>query len=70
MIPVGAICNDGTKNKAVGRGTCSKHGGVKDVIYEKVEVWTGGTGKYKEIYENSKRNKDSLKKKEAVKEAD
>lgn len=26
---VGAVCNDGTKSKATGRGACSNHGGVK-----------------------------------------
>ena len=31
---IGAICNDGTKSTATGRGACSHHGGVKEWIYE------------------------------------
>lgn len=26
---IGATCNDGTKSKSTGSGTCSSHGGVK-----------------------------------------
>lgn len=31
-IRVGAICNDGTRSSATGRGACSHHGGVRNWI--------------------------------------
>lgn len=31
---VGAICNDGWRSGARGRGACSHHGGVKEWIYQ------------------------------------
>jgi hypothetical protein len=30
---IGAICNDGTRSTATGRGACSHHGGVREWIY-------------------------------------
>lgn len=30
---IGAICNDGTRSNATGRGACSHHGGVREWIY-------------------------------------
>jgi hypothetical protein len=29
----GSICNDGTNSESVGRGTCSSHGGVRELRY-------------------------------------
>lgn len=31
---IGAICNDGWRSSATGRGACSHHGGVKHWLYE------------------------------------
>lgn len=31
---IGAICNDGSESKAIGRGACSHHGGVKRWLYK------------------------------------
>ena len=31
---VGAVCNDGTRSRATGRGACSHHGGVKYWLYK------------------------------------
>jgi outer membrane protein assembly factor BamD (BamD/ComL family) len=31
---VGAICNDGTRSYATGRGACSHHGGVREWLYD------------------------------------
>lgn len=33
---VGAICRDGWRSGATGRGACSHHGGVKEWIYKEV----------------------------------
>ena len=33
-VRVGAICKDGTKSYATGRGACSQHGGVSYWLYE------------------------------------
>ncbi len=30
---IGAVCKDGTRSKATGRGACSHHGGVDHWIY-------------------------------------
>lgn len=35
-VRVGAVCNDGTRSKATGRGACSHHGGVKYWLYKNV----------------------------------
>jgi len=43
---VGAICGDGTRSSAIGRGACSWHGGVAEWLYDSVRHQTGGTGKY------------------------
>ena len=32
-IRVGAVCNDGTRSDATGRGACSHHGGVAHWVY-------------------------------------
>jgi len=46
MERVGAICGDGTKSSATGRGACSWHGGVAEWLYEGKKNYVGGTGKY------------------------
>ncbi|MFH0761445.1 MAG: hypothetical protein V2A67_08075 [Bacteroidota bacterium] len=33
IVVIGAICKDGWKSNATGRGACSHHGGVKEWIY-------------------------------------
>lgn len=43
---VGAICNDGSRSSATGRGACSWHGGVAEWLYETVKHRVGGTGKH------------------------
>ena len=37
MVRTGAICKDGTRSKATGRGACSHHGGVARWITERNE---------------------------------
>tara|TARA_Y100000768_G_scaffold376411_1_gene348431 strand:+ start:980 stop:1510 length:531 start_codon:yes stop_codon:yes gene_type:complete len=32
---IGAICNDGTRSSATGRGACSWHGGVREWLYNR-----------------------------------
>lgn len=44
---VGAICNDGTRSYATGRGACSWHGGVRYWLTESKKTFITGTGKYK-----------------------
>ena len=33
-VRTGAICRDGTRSSATGRGACSHHGGVREWVYE------------------------------------
>lgn len=44
---VGAICNDGTRSHATGRGACSWHGGVNYWLTKERKEFMSGTGKYK-----------------------
>ena len=44
---VGAICKDGSRTKATGRGAGSHHGGVKQWVFNTSMKKVGGTGKYK-----------------------
>jgi antitoxin component YwqK of YwqJK toxin-antitoxin module len=44
---VGAICNDGTRSSATGRGACSWHGGVDHWLVRTEKRFIFGTGKFK-----------------------
>lgn len=37
-VRTGAICRDGTRSSATGRGACSRHGGVREWILENKKV--------------------------------
>lgn len=58
MQRVGAICGDGSRSSATGRGACSRHGGVAEWLYDSVRSQVGGTGKYMPIQDRV----DALKK--------
>ena len=45
----GAVCKDGTRSRAIGRGTGSHHGGVKEGIFGTSMKKVGGTGKFMSV---------------------
>jgi antitoxin component YwqK of YwqJK toxin-antitoxin module len=50
---IGAVCNDGTRSNATGRGTCSWHGGVNYWLTKKKKKFILGTGKYSNYHPKS-----------------
>jgi len=50
---IGAICNDGSRSSATGRGACSWHGGVNHWLVRTEKRFVFGTGKYKNYNSNS-----------------
>jgi antitoxin component YwqK of YwqJK toxin-antitoxin module len=49
----GAICNDGSRSSATGRGACSWHGGVQYWLTKSEKTFISGTGKYKNYNPNN-----------------
>ena len=57
----GAICKDGTRSKATGRGAGSHHGGVKEWIFSNSMKKVGGTGKFMSVEHRVSKLKEKAK---------